>query len=126
MIWNQVNWCLYMGSLIAIDMSRIITYNKLVRDKIPEIIEASGKKCDTAVLTDKDFLYMLDKKLGEEVKEYQESHEVEELADVLEVIYAIAETQGVSKKQLEDIRAAKTEKRGAFEKKILLKSVTED
>ena len=126
MTWNQVNWCLYMGSLIAIDMSRIITYNKLVRDKIPEIIEASGKKCDTAVLADKDFLYMLDKKLGEEVKEYQESHEVEELADVLEVIYAIAETKGVSKKQLEDIRAAKAEKRGAFEKKILLKSVTED
>lgn len=121
-----MNWCLYMGSLIAIDMSRIITYNKLVRDKIPEIIEASGKKCDTAVLTDKDFLYTLDKKLGEEVKEYQESHEVEELADILEVIYAIAETKGVSKKQLEDIRAAKAEKRGAFEKKILLKSVTED
>ena len=121
-----MNWCLYMGSLIAIDMSRIITYNKLVRDKIPEIIDASGKKCDTAVLADKDFLYMLDKKLGEEVKEYQESHEVEELADVLEVIYAIAETKGVSKKQLEDIRAAKAEKRGAFEKKILLKSVTED
>lgn len=126
MTWNQVIWCLYMGSLIAIDMSRIITYNKLVRDQIPEIIEASGKKCDTAVLTDKDFLYMLDKKLGEEVKEYQESHEVEELADVLEVIYAIAKTKGVSKKQLEDIRAAKAEKRGAFEKKILLKSVTED
>ena len=105
---------------------KIITYNKLVRDKIPEIIKASGKKCDAEVLTDKDFLYMLDKKLGEEVKEYQESHEVEELADVLEVIYAIAETLGVSKKQLEDIRVEKAEKRGAFEKQILLKSVTED
>ena len=105
---------------------KIITYNKLVRDKIPEIIKASGKKCDAAGLTDKDFLYMLDKKLGEEVKEYQESHEVEELADVLEVIYAIAETLGVSKKQLEDIRVEKAEKRGAFEKQILLKSVTED
>lgn len=103
MTWNQVIWSLYVGSLIAIDMSRIITYTKLVRDKIPEIIEASGKKCDTAGLTYTDFLDMLDKKLGEEVKEYQESHEVEELADILEVIYAIAETQGVSKKQLEDI-----------------------
>lgn len=61
---------------------KLITYNKLVRDKIPEIIETSGKKCETQVLNDDDYLEMLDKKLSEEIKEYQESHEAEELADI--------------------------------------------
>lgn len=107
-------------------MSKTITYNKLVRDKIPEIIEASGKKCETQVLNDDAYLEMLDRKLGEELKEYQENHEVEELADILEVIYALAQARSVSKEQLEEIRKAKADKRGAFEKKILLKSVTED
>lgn len=105
---------------------KLITYNKLVRDKIPEIIEASGKKCETQMLNDEAYLEMLDKKLGEELKEYQESHEVEELADILEVIYALVQARGVSKEQLEDKRKAKADKRGSFEKKILLKSVTED
>lgn len=104
----------------------MLSYNKLVRDKIPEIIEASGKKCEIQVLNDETYLEMLDKKLGEEVKEYQESHEVEELADILEVIYALAQARSVSKEQLEEIRKAKADKRGSFEKKILLKSVTED
>lgn len=105
---------------------KLITYNKLVRDKIPEIIEASGKKCETQMLNDEAYLEMLNKKLDEELKEYQESHEAEELADILEVIYALAQARGVSKEQLEEIRNEKAEKRGSFEKKILLKSVTED
>lgn len=107
-------------------MSKLITYNRLVSDKIPEIIEASGKKCETQMLNDEAYLEMLDKKLDEELKEYQESHEVEELADILEVIYALAQARGVSKEQLEGIRKTKADKRGLFEKKILLKSVTED
>ena len=107
-------------------MSKLITYNKLVRDKIPAIIEASGKKCEIQVLNDEAYLEMLDKKLSEELKEYQESHEAEELADILEVIYALAQARGASKAQLEGIRKTKADKRGLFEKKILLKSVTED
>mgnify|MGYP001778380846 CR=1 FL=1 len=105
---------------------KLITYNKLVRDKIPEIIETSGKKCEIQVLKDDAYLEMLEIKLDEELKEYQESHEVEELADILEVIYALANASSISKEQLEDIRKLKAEKRGAFDRKILLKSVTED
>lgn len=78
------------------------------------------------MLNDDAYLEMLDRKLGEELKEYQESHEAEELADILEVIFALAQVHGVSKEQLEEIRKGKAEKRGSFEKKILLKSVTED
>lgn len=107
-------------------MSKLITYNRLVRDKIPEIIEASGKKCKIQVHNDDAYLEMLDEKLDEELKEYQESHEAEELADIIEFIYAFAQARGVSKEQLEEIRKEKAEKRGSFEKKILLKSVTED
>lgn len=105
---------------------KLIIYNKLVRDRIPEIIEASGKKCKIQVHNDDAYLEMLDKKLGEELKEYQESHEAEELADILEVIYALAQARGVSKEQLEEIRKEKAEKCGSFEKKILLISVTKD
>ena len=67
-----------------------IIYNKLVRDKIPEIIEASGKTCETEILSDKEYLQMLDKKLGEELAEYYKEQNIEELADLLEVLYATA------------------------------------
>lgn len=66
----------------------IITYNKLVRDRIPEIIEASGKTCRTTVLNDTEYLPMLDAKLDEELAEYHKDQDIEELADLLEVIYA--------------------------------------
>ena len=62
------------------------TYNKLVRDRIPEIIESSGKTCLTATLSDESYIHMLDLKLNEELTEYQESKSMEELADLLEVI----------------------------------------
>ena len=62
---------------------KTITYNKLVRDRIPEIIEDSGKTCEIEVLDDKTYLEMLDKKLTEELNEYYESHNAEELADLL-------------------------------------------
>ena len=72
---------------------KTITYNKLVRDRIPEIIEDSGKTCEVEVLTDKTYLEMLDKKLTEELNEYYESHNAEELADLLEVVYATAKAR---------------------------------
>lgn len=105
---------------------KTITYNKLVRDRIPEIIEYSGKTCEIEVLDDKTYLDMLDRKLMEELNEYYEGHNVEELADLLEVIYAAAKVHGYTKEQLEEIRQNKADKRGAFDKKILLKSVTEE
>lgn len=104
---------------------KIMTYNKLVRDKIPDIIEADGKACVTEVLKDDRFLEMLDKKMEEELQEYYQSHDVEELADLLEVIYAAAASFGYNQEQMEEIRNRKVQKRGAFEKKLLLRSVTE-
>lgn len=101
-------------------------YHKLVRDRIPEIIEASGKSCVTEILSDADYLELLDAKLDEELAEYHKDQNVEELADLLEVIYAAAKARGYTLEQLEVVRAEKARKRGAFEKKILLKEVIED
>ena len=103
-----------------------ITYNKLVRDKIPQIIEASGKTCETEVLSGERYLEMLDKKLNEELAEYQQEKSLEELADLLEVLYAVAVARGYSLKELEQVRAEKKDKRGGFAEKIFLIKVTED
>lgn len=100
-------------------------YNKLVRDCIPEIIEASGSTCVTELLSDKDYLRMVDAKLDEELAEYHKDQNIEELADLLEVIYAAAIARGYTLEQLEQVRAEKAAKRGRFEKKILLKEVVE-
>ena len=100
-------------------------YNKLVRDRIPEIIEASGKFCVTEILSDEAYLRLLDAKLDEELAEYHSDQNIEELADLLEVIYAAAMARGYTLEQLESVRAAKAEKRGAFANKILLKEVIE-
>lgn len=102
-----------------------IVYNKLVRDRIPEIIRADGKECETEVLEDSAFLAALDKKMTEELQEYFESHSAEELADLLEVIYAAADVLGYSREQLEELRVRKAEKRGGFGQKIFLKTVRE-
>lgn len=101
----------------------VITYNKLVRDRIPEIIEKDGKTCETEVLSDDDYLVMLDAKLDEELTEYHKDKNIEELADLMEVIYAVAEARGYSIEQLEAVRKEKAEKRGAFKDKIFLKTV---
>lgn len=102
-----------------------IKYNKLIRDRIPEIIEASGKTCVTEMLSDEEYLKMIDAKLDEELAEYHKDENLEELADLLEVIYAAAKARGYTLEELEKVRAEKAEKRGAFEKKLLLKEVIE-
>ena len=102
-----------------------IKYNKLIRDRIPEIIEISGKSCVTEVLSDEEYLKMIDAKLDEELAEYHKDENLEELADLLEVIYAAAKARGYTLEELEKVRAEKAEKRGAFEKKLLLKEVIE-
>ena len=98
----------------------MIKYNKAIRDKIPEIIAESGKKCNTKQLDDESFLAELEKKLIEEVNEYTESKDVEELADLLEVIYRISELRGVSSDELDKIRKDKAEKRGKFDSNLFL------
>ena len=101
-------------------------YNKLVRDKIPEIIEADGKTCKTEILSDEEYLKMLDAKLDEELAEYHKDQNIEELADLLEVIHAAALARGYTLEELEQVRAEKATKCGGFEKRIMLKEVYED
>lgn len=100
-------------------------YNKLVRDRIPEIIEAAGNICITEMLSDEEYLRMVDAKLDEELAEYHKDQNIEELADLIEVIYAAAIARGYTLEQLEQVRAEKAAKRGTFAKKILLKEVHE-
>ena len=100
--------------------------SKLVRDRIPKIIEAGGKTCVTEILSDERYLEMLDMKMNEELAEYQESKSLEELADLLEVMRAVVNARGWTLEELERVRADKAAKRGGFEKKILLKEVIEN
>ena len=100
-------------------------YNKLIRDRIPEIIAKSGQKAKIRKLTDEEYLVRLDEKLTEELAEYHEDGNVEELADLLEVIYAAARARGCSAEKLDEIRRKKAEERGAFTEKLLLEEVTE-
>lgn len=101
-------------------------YCKLVRDRIPEIIEASGKSCVTETLSEAAYLRMVDAKLDEELAEYRKEPNLEELADLMEVIYAAAAARGYTPEQLERAQAEKAAKRGKFEKRTLLLEVTED
>ena len=98
----------------------MIKYNKAIRDKIPEIIAESGKKYNLKQLNDESFLAEIEKKLIEEVNEYSKSKDVEELADLLEVIYRISELKGVSSDELDKIRKDKAEKRGKFDSNLFL------
>lgn len=98
-------------------------YNKLVRDKIPEIIEADGKTCKTKILSDEEYIAALETKLNEEVAEYQADKNLEEMADVLEVLQAICVARGYSLDELETMRAKKAEERGGFSDKIFLEYV---
>ncbi len=100
-------------------------YNKLVRDRIPEIIVADGKTCVCETLANEDYLRLLDAKLTEELSEYQESHSLEELADLLEVLRAVVKARGWTWEELERVRQDKVARRGGFEKKIFLKEVLE-
>ena len=91
---------------------------KLVRDKIPEIIIADGKVPITRILDNDEYLQELDKKLNEEIAEYQADKSIEEMADVVEVLFAICEARGHSIQELMAVRDSKREERGGFEKKI--------
>ena len=91
---------------------------KLVRDRIPEIIIADGKEPIVRTLNQDEYLKELDIKLNEEVAEYQIDKSIEEMADVLEVLYAICEARGHSIEELEDARKEKSDARGAFKNRI--------
>ena len=98
-------------------------YDKLVRDRIPEIIESDGKKCTTEIVGDKKALEYLYIKLREETNELLEDKNIDEAADVMEVVFAIAEKYGYSEEELLERRENKRNKRGGFKKNIILKEV---
>lgn len=100
-------------------------YDKLVRDKIPAIIESTGQTCTTRILSQEEYLQKLDEKLCEELAEYQESKSLEELADLLEVMEAVAKARGYTREQLLQLQKDKREKRGGFDERILLCEVTD-
>lgn len=101
----------------------MIQYNKLVRDLIPDIIQKEGKRYQTRILADEEYKDALIKKLQEEVTEFTEESNLEELADILEVVGALAEALGADKAAAEDVREQKALERGGFKKRIFLEWV---
>ena len=95
-------------------------YNKLVRDKIPEIIKNKGAVPITHIADDEEYWQKLKEKLQEEVDEFLKDGNEEELADILEVIYAICDFKNFDKEKLELFRKKKAEERGGFKNKIIL------
>jgi predicted house-cleaning noncanonical NTP pyrophosphatase (MazG superfamily) len=100
----------------------IKTYNKLVRDNIPEIMKAAGKSCETRSISGDELVDALKTKLLEELAEFDEKHDAEELADMLEVVLSLASAIGLNTIELERIRQRKAERNGAFLKGIFLVS----
>lgn len=98
----------------------MIEFNKLVRDKIPEIIESNREIAKTRILDDEEYIKELNIKLKEEVQEYLADNNVEEIADIMEVILAILKYNNIEYDEFENIRLSKAQKRGAFDKRIFL------
>lgn len=97
-----------------------MVYNKLVRDKIPELIEKQGETPSIRVLEREEYFRHLEQKLDEEVGEYHRDKTVEELADILEVVFALAEANEVTRQELLSVYQKKHDARGGFEKRIFL------
>lgn len=95
-------------------------YNKLVRDKIPAIMESQGQTPETMILDQPHYTYFLEAKLDEETAEFHKEKNLEELADILEVVYALAEDLGHTKEELYSVYERKHESRGGFRDRIFL------
>lgn len=108
------------------DGMKIIKYNKLIRDRIPEIIESSGKIAVVRKTEGEELLNLLNRKLFEELNEYEESGEMEELADLVEVVQAILDYKNISIEEFNTLRNKKNIEKGVFEKGLLLMEVVEE
>lgn len=95
-------------------------HRKLIRDKIPHILAGRKLKVHTRELDIVEYQDALENKLLEEIREYLASHNTEELVDILEVVYALAELQGISRSSLEELRKEKQKKKGGFSRKLFL------
>ena len=98
-------------------------YNKLVRDKIPQIMARKGEKAIIHIASENEYWEKLKGKLKEEVEEYFQSEDKEEIADILEVILAISDFKKLDMKELEKLRRKKASERGSFKKRIILDEV---
>jgi predicted house-cleaning noncanonical NTP pyrophosphatase (MazG superfamily) len=120
--WNFfAQWITGKGQLMN---GKTLVHNKLVRDRIPEIIEKNGKRYTSKILDNQEYLQELRKKVYEELDEYihskSQAETIAELVDVLEVIYALAEYHGVTIDEIEEIRKRKVEEKGGFKQKVYL------
>ena len=103
------------------------TYNKLVRDKIPQDIDSEpGRKCKYRILNDEEYLKELNKKVLEEANEFIEENSIEELGDLIEVIKAIMKLKGYNMEEVKKVMKSKAERKGAFNNKIFLEYVDEE
>lgn len=105
-------------------------YKKLVRDRIPEIIKNNGQTAVTKILSIDEYKLELQRKSKEELQEYLnakvDEEAIEELADLLEIIHALAKVHGTTIDQIEQIRQRKAEERGGFEDRVFLIEVKDD
>ena len=104
------------------EKKKMRVFNKLVRDKIPDIIKAKGEQPQIRKLSKIEFRQEINKKLQEEVSEFLADESMEELADIQEVIHGILLSMDKNFEELERIRLEKKEKRGGFEQQIFLES----
>ena len=95
------------------------SYNKLVRDKIPELLDSKGISYEKRTATEKEFKTELIKKLQEEIKEFLETSNEEELADIMEVIEALKKLPDFA--NVQEVKKKKLSEKGGFEKRIILK-----
>lgn len=102
-----------------------ISYDKAIRDKIPDIIQGTGKTAKVVTADRESFTRYLEDKLSEELEEYKKEGNVEELADLVEVIYGLLELKGVCIEEFEKIRVKKAQERGTFSKRLILKEVVD-
>ena len=100
-------------------------YDKLVRDRVPAVVRENGERPVTHRVDGDAYRDRLADKLVEEAEEYAESRDVEELADVLDVVAAIREARDVDAEELAEPRAAKAAERGRFTEGVVLERVEE-
>lgn len=101
-------------------------YHKAIRGRIPEIIRRNGQECTVEKLDDREFLEFMEEKLMEELGEYLDSGSVEELADLVEACYRLAELRGIDRKRFDKIRQRKLEEAGGFDENLILTEIYQD
>lgn len=106
--------------LLVAPQRKMMKYNKLVRDNIPEHIKNKGETALTHIADEKEYWLKLKEKLTEEVKEFSENEDIGEMADILEVIEAINEFKNFDGKKLQEVKEKKAAEKGKFRRRIIL------